>query len=119
MAVLPDCPGLKAEVVVNGEALLEYDDDEHNGHPRTVTKYVEAISGANFEIHLSFELPFPKDYGMMVFTKIDGITQNKKIIGKERLFESVFNLSGAKEHAAGSSILRKYRFSALIVGESL
>ena len=62
MAVLDAVPGLKVEVFVDGVPLQEYDDDDTEAErfeddtdgdalPDTVTKYVEATSGAHFKIH--------------------------------------------------------------------
>ena len=52
MAILK---GLEAAVVVNGHELIEYEDDgsDEPGASNTVTKYVEAVSGAEFEVILS------------------------------------------------------------------
>ncbi|MCJ1256978.1 hypothetical protein MMC24_004803 [Lignoscripta atroalba] len=54
MAILK---GLEAAVVVNGHELIEYEDDgsDEPGASNTVTKYVEAVSGAEFEVILSSE----------------------------------------------------------------
>ena len=49
MAIHPDYPGLKAEVVVDGEPLKEYDDDGVP-QPKTLTKYVEVCSDAHFGV---------------------------------------------------------------------
>jgi hypothetical protein len=47
MAIHPDFPGLKAEVIVNGAPLKEYDDDE-KPQPKMLTKYVEVSSNDCF-----------------------------------------------------------------------
>ncbi|ORY11101.1 hypothetical protein BCR34DRAFT_588098 [Clohesyomyces aquaticus] len=48
MAVLPVLPGLEVEVVVNGEPVREYDDDD-TMPDNTVSKHVEATSGGKFQ----------------------------------------------------------------------
>jgi hypothetical protein len=59
MAVLPICPDLNIEILVNGVPLQEYENDsEEPGPSNTVTKYIEAQSGAEFSIrHISTHNP--------------------------------------------------------------
>jgi len=55
MAVTQDNPSITASIVVNGVALQEYDDDEGQAESTAVTKYVEAITGAEFAIQYRFD----------------------------------------------------------------
>jgi hypothetical protein len=48
MAIHSDYPGVKAEVIVGGQAVKEYDDPNDTSQANTVTKYIEAVSGAYF-----------------------------------------------------------------------
>jgi hypothetical protein len=42
MAIFPDVAGLQAEIVVDGEPLPEYDDDDDNdADSGTITKYLK------------------------------------------------------------------------------
>ncbi|KAH5159734.1 hypothetical protein HBH69_060220 [Parastagonospora nodorum] len=50
MAVHPEYPGLTVQVVVNGEPLPEYEDEDATDVPKVVTKYIEAQAGTEFEI---------------------------------------------------------------------
>jgi hypothetical protein len=55
MAILSTLPGLKVTIVVNHNALQEYEDadfDERNEAPREVSKYVASCPGAPFSVHL-------------------------------------------------------------------
>ena len=57
MAILPSLPGLEVTVLVNGNALQEYDDadfDESNQNTREMSKYVASVAGAEFSISLRF-----------------------------------------------------------------
>ena len=57
MAILPSLPGLEVTVLVNGNALQEYDDadfDESNQNTREMSKYVASVAGAEFSISLKF-----------------------------------------------------------------
>jgi hypothetical protein len=62
MAIIPGLPGLEVSVTVAGEALAEYDydyvDEGHVQRPNTVSKYIEAPFGAEFEITTLYTPPF-------------------------------------------------------------
>lgn len=66
-------PGLKASIVVDSKDLQEYDDDEDEAaEPNNVTKYVEAISNATFEIRLCISPPFPHStHDIQVYVYLD------------------------------------------------
>lgn len=55
MAILPDRPGLEVHVLLQGQELIEYQ-DEHDEEqmPHRVVRYIEAVSGAEFGVQ--FEL---------------------------------------------------------------
>ena len=75
--VVPDFhPGFKFEVVVDGEPLREYDDnneeikagevDEYKAS-RTISKYIEAVTGQEFSIRLSLGKPYEMDCPILCF----------------------------------------------------
>ncbi|KAI1510757.1 hypothetical protein KJE20_08180 [Pyrenophora tritici-repentis] len=70
MAILSE-PGIEVAVIVNGQRLEEYDDDEEP-RPKTVTKYIEAQSGTEFAIATSFKPPFPTQCDIKTCLYIDG-----------------------------------------------
>lgn len=75
MAILPDCPGIKVEVVVDGTALTEYDDTENGTHleaTASTVKYVEATTGANFLVRVSIDPGFKTLWDVRTVVKIDG-----------------------------------------------
>jgi hypothetical protein len=51
MAIHTDYPGLKVEIVVNGQPLPEHDPETNTADSNVVTKYVEAESGAEFSVN--------------------------------------------------------------------
>ncbi len=53
MVINNDHSGLTVEVIVNGEALKECNDDEHENDPNTVARYVEVQPGTEFGIRWS------------------------------------------------------------------
>jgi hypothetical protein len=76
MAVTQDNPSIKASIVVNGVALQEYDDDEGQAESTAVTKYVEAITGAEFAIQYRFDKK-PKHH-----VRVNFLLDGKEITGQ-------------------------------------
>jgi hypothetical protein len=69
MAIFHDVLGLKAEVLVNGEPLTEYDDD--SAELNTITKYIEAKSDKEFVLNYAFDMDVPSDQGVEVTIEVD------------------------------------------------
>lgn len=57
MAVLSTCPGLKVEIIVNGEPLQEFDGSEGDQAADTKTTYIEATTGAEFAVKYDIGRP--------------------------------------------------------------
>ncbi|EME38589.1 hypothetical protein DOTSEDRAFT_29615 [Dothistroma septosporum NZE10] len=53
MAIIDNLPGVEVTVVAGGTALEEYIDKDTEEKPRTITRYVEAVSGQHFEVHIN------------------------------------------------------------------
>ncbi|KAF2651343.1 hypothetical protein K491DRAFT_719903 [Lophiostoma macrostomum CBS 122681] len=111
MAILSDVPGLRVEVHVAGSALKEYDDDE-TPPPKTVTKYIEAVSGAEFVIKYFFDRPFPTTYGVEAQIYVDGkrvgVDLNQAanlLVARAKVWE------GGRVFVNGESFRSKFRFS--------
>lgn len=58
MAISDLLPGLDVSIKVNGQVLREYEGDDIEDEERTVTRYVEAVSGDTFEIELKVQQGF-------------------------------------------------------------
>lgn len=50
MAVSDEIPGLEVTITVNGKPLKEYEDTTLREEERTVTRYIEAVSGQEFKV---------------------------------------------------------------------
>ena len=116
MAVLPEVPGLKVEVCVDGSPLQEYDDDEP-AQANTVTKYIEAVSDANFCIKYAADHSYLSTHGVEAEVHIDGrymtahlhnLTSFKQPKGFER--------TGKLGFRDGKTFRSKFRFSSLALG---
>lgn len=71
MAIHPIYHGLKAEVVVNDQALTEYPDDVE-GERGAIVKHVEAVSGAYFGVRFMLPNEHFKKYDLGIRISIDG-----------------------------------------------
>jgi hypothetical protein len=121
MAVLPSCPGLKVEVIVNGEPITEYDDNEADqpnelGANATST-YIEAASGAKYAIRVTFSDGFQRKYTVKAAAHIDGVLVHAVIMQKKHLLEHVRDLSAKSERRAGRWSQSDFQFSEIIPGE--
>jgi hypothetical protein len=56
MAVIPDVPHVVVDIVVDGNPLPEYldEDDSESVSSNSITKYVECVSGSSFAIRTDF-----------------------------------------------------------------
>ncbi|KAH6875377.1 hypothetical protein BKA58DRAFT_399585 [Alternaria rosae] len=107
MAVLPFCPGLTVKIFVNGAPLPEYDDDSDTpASPTTITKYVEATSGARFVIKVSLTEGFPFSEGdMEAKISLDGRITAHHFISKD-IFLVITSAKGVVSKSADTP---KYR----------
>lgn len=117
MAIHPDFPGLVAEVVVDGKPLREYDDDGQAA-PKTVTKYVEVVSDANFGVRCTF----PKDFFLCGEHQFKVIVDGVEIEGSApvRLLGSgilIWCMDRASRRTVNGSYTQKLRFSQLTLGK--
>ena len=117
MAVIEECPGVKAQVLVARRPLQEYDDEDEETVPNVTTKYIEARSGEEFVLKWTFSEPFQKVYGVRVGVKIDGDKPNSRVYPPEDLFRvGGHNKPGVGLKKDGNWYRRNYRFTALNIG---
>lgn len=117
MAILPTRPGVKITVVCNGAPLQKYDDDDEETQPNVVSKYIEAISGAEFGVQWEIFSPWPP-YTILFEYWLD----QKKISGKyckPAFFQHpvyIYLEEGASTVPNGQTYLHKFAFAALDIG---
>ncbi|PZD22694.1 hypothetical protein A1F96_10917 [Pyrenophora tritici-repentis] len=87
MTVIPVYPGLKVEILVNDNALPEYEDIEDTPSPlNLVTKYIEATTGTEFKIRSMINETFPFPPGdLLLSVSFDG----KPVKGEEEDVQAV------------------------------
>lgn len=117
MAIVPGCPGLVVEVLVDGVPLQEYNDDEdEEGSPGITTKYIEAHSGSSFTIRFSYANSLPV-HPHLVRISLDG----------QRIYTRFYlNSVPRQKHAIESriskigeqTVCRKFQFRELDISTS-
>jgi hypothetical protein len=111
MAVHADVPGLEVQIVVQDQPLREYQDRTAQVSAKTIERYVEAQSHAQFEIRYAFKTPFPADRPVSMIVTIDGKDVDEPLIRPFELFESNGHSSCGPISKVGSRwTLQKYRF---------
>lgn len=116
MVVHPDCPGLEASVVVNDDVLKEYD-DRTQVPAKTVERYVEAQTGAEFEVHFRFSHPFPTDRAVSMIVTVDGKDVDEPLVRSRDLCRKVHASQGSISNVGSEHYVQKFRFAELDIGE--
>ncbi|KAF9693595.1 hypothetical protein EKO04_008533 [Ascochyta lentis] len=119
MAVLPSQPGIEVSVVCNGAPLHEYDDDEDAPIDTVVTKYVEAVSGAEFGVRWTITQPWPK-FSLLFYAYVDRKLVNDAFATQEHFKEPSCSttIKGADSMVNGQRFLHKFCFAALTVDDN-
>jgi len=118
MAKLTDVPGLKAEVVVDGKPLKEYNDPDPFP-PKTVSKYVQATSGVEFGIFYKFRAPFPRNRTVSMKVTVDGRELDEPLIPPRDLFDKNGHTSTGPISTNGEQFsVQRFCFSDLDIRES-
>ena len=124
MAIIPSCPGVEVEVIVNRsrQPLHEYEDNNSNTPPppNTITKYIEAKSGAEFAIHLLFTYGYRYPVGHIEeLIKLDGEPVESYIIIPADFFHLFKHfVDGQCAQVGDYVVLQKFRFNQLSIGKS-
>jgi hypothetical protein len=115
MAVHHDYPGLTVEILVDGKPLEEYENTDEEEQPKTITRYVECRSGAEFAITTKFRAPFtPMDTQLRAcldVMKVDG-----KFVKKHGMLEGTHCQSKTMWREGGSWLASNFVFSDLSIG---
>jgi hypothetical protein len=116
MAIFPDVPGLQAEVVVDGEPLAEYDDDDdNNADSGTITKYIEALSNKEFALRYTLNMDALMDYGVQAKITVDDMKCHIAHPPENR--HNTHHRYGPSYLKDGQHVRQHYRFTALNIGK--
>jgi hypothetical protein len=123
MVALDDYPGITVEIIVGGQALTEYLDPDPSD--TNVTRYVEATSGACFEVKVTAAGDYQyfrsllNSNAMSFLTEVDGAPV-KSVIAAENDFRGCNPWStlidGKKIQSGGTWTKRRLMFSNIALG---
>lgn len=126
--VVLDPTGLTVEVLVNDSPLKEYDDiDNHDDEredsvsPGTVTKFIEAVSGAEFKIRYCFSKSFidglGRKQGIILEAFVDGKGVASNVWEKWELQKKAERfMRGATSVVNGTNFMSNFYFLGIPLG---
>jgi hypothetical protein len=117
MAISESHSTLKVEILCDGVPLQEHVNDDEEDSRTTVTRYIEAESGKNFEIHITLTRPFPT-HMVIYHIYLDGKWRSgrfPKDFGYNHQVED--HISGVRYPVDRRWFERKFCFSELDVGQ--
>ena len=118
MAILE---GITASVVVNGESLVEYDEDvdevsEFRRDSNIVVKYIEAVSGAQFEVTSEWDLSHWKGCdGLWFQVDLDGKSKETSVCEFKHRDRSTY-LDAVRSCVDRRWTQEKFRFAEIVSG---
>jgi len=138
MAILdiPKLRGMEVTIHFGGQALQEYGDDQDvEAAPgeigayqasRTVSKYIESVTGQKYSVELSLQKPFKFDCPSLAYRiSIDGVETEQDPLALRRGYSAARgwtrSVEGIKSYKASdkTSSLRKFKFSAINTSKCL
>ncbi|KAF1850026.1 uncharacterized protein K460DRAFT_326500 [Cucurbitaria berberidis CBS 394.84] len=115
MAILSTCPGLKVEIIVDGEPLPEFDDQEADQESHTKTTYIEAKTGADFVVRYTVSALFSTD-DISAQICIDGDEGNHNAHESHELNNTlVHTVEGRLSKAGRRVFIQKFQFAELTI----
>lgn len=117
MAVHPDYPGLEVEVTVDGKPLEEYVSSDETDDPKTITRYIEAVSGTEFALKLAFGDKFPTKHDVGFEIEIVGNAVRSSCRRKDSL-PKVEVIKGTNYLIESQWFLQHFAFSELRISKS-
>lgn len=121
MAIHPEHPGLCAEVVIDDEALQEYDDEEadEDGPPETITKYAQVDSDAHFGVRYTIPSDLTGEFGVRSQLFLDGKRISTSVHSRRQFEENDVANYLEKYYTTmnGSNYEQRFRFTQLQIGE--
>ncbi|KAF2004869.1 hypothetical protein P154DRAFT_571621 [Amniculicola lignicola CBS 123094] len=117
MAILSEVPGLEAAILVKGKKVQEYDDWVHQNQ-KQVSKYVEAQSAEEFEVHYEFKQPFPDDRPISTKIFLDGVMIDEPLLRPNEIYAKEEHLIAGPVSRFGTGwIVEKFRFAEVSLEE--
>lgn len=114
---------IEVKVLVKGVPAQEYNDDEEESQgPKTVTKYIEAKSGAEFAVQIELTPPFWFPSEALEFDlSIDGKRLENVLLVKEQFIEhprgQITILEGISRSHGVTWSLEKFKFTEVTTSQ--
>jgi hypothetical protein len=119
MAILRDVAGVKVEIFVGGTPLPEYENQEQDS-PNTSAKWIEAVTGTEFAVKISFTDRYRSRHGVRTQVCLDGKVMCSSVHHAKNLRKPEGHMfEGASSQTDKSNFLQKFKFAELTTGESL
>ena len=124
MAILK---GIEVLVVIAGKALTEYDHedtaDQNPEHPNEVSKYIEAVSDAEFSIDIRVSQYYDLTANDLSFIlRLDGVFVSNPVCTKAELKslrkDWQTNVAGSYVKNGGEWSLRPFKFNDIKIGKA-
>ena len=124
MAILKS---IEASVVIDGKALTEYDDedtpDESSDHTSEVSKYIEAVSDAEFSISITVPKSYKIEANALCFDlSLDGFWGRTYLLRKAKLKSKREDwhttIAGSKVKNSEGWYLRPFKFADVKIGKT-
>ena len=114
MAIIDILPGVQVEITVHGSALKEYADPDLEEEDRSVTRYVEAMSGQTFEIVFTVLPNFEFKGDCIGFIVVaDGLRVSGRMISKDSEKRQTKSLGYDRNRGE----LQRFRFASIETGK--
>jgi hypothetical protein len=118
---MPTLKDFHVGIYVDGRALTEYDDPASGDREsKKVTKYIESVPGARFEVRASYARYFTaaheKACGFHVRTYIDGIRRRGSVMDSSPI---EISHAGAMLNEGTSAYILPFEFAAVRTGKKL
>jgi hypothetical protein len=122
MAIIPGFLGLEVGIIVRNAAAREYTDaDDANADSSTsVTRYVEAVDGADFQIQIKILPQFKhSDYDITANVELDGQIVHTPLWKKDIYLPAVRTIRGVEAETPTGWTRRNFVFEHLTTGTIL
>jgi hypothetical protein len=117
MVTNPKYPGLEVAITVDNQPLREYDDDNHEDPTsNTITKYVEAKTGASFAVTVNFKPSFSAAHGVLIRISVDGEPLFRWHLARKSLSSRSLKGDCIRWQENGKWVEQKLCFSELNIG---
>ncbi|KAK1057011.1 hypothetical protein LTR74_014470 [Friedmanniomyces endolithicus] len=113
MVAIDLLPGIDISITVAGQALIEHQDSDEEEQDRTVTRYIEAVSGQVFAVRLTAQKGFKsRGDGLSFYIHVDG-TENVDTAVYRKALCKLSGMAYTSQGRQEASEVKRYCFATL------